>query len=261
MKEMVMEVILYRELLYMLTWKDIKVRYKQSIMGFLWAIFMPMMIVLAGIVIKFAFSYVAGKGFNGTDIATISVKALPWSFFIGSVRFATNSLTSNGSLVTKIYFPREVLPLAAVMANLFDFLIAASALTVVMAVLQVKIGIHILWLPLILVLLVILTAGICMFLACANLFFRDVKYVVEVILTFAIFFTPVFYDVSMFGKWAPLLLLNPVGTLLEAIKDVTIMNQPPDLLWLAYAAACSVGGLLLSWTIFHRAEFMFAERI
>src|SRR5262249_3988528 len=103
--------------------------------------------------------------------------------------------------------------------------------------------------------------GVGLFLACANLFFRDVKYIVEVILTFAIFFTPVFYDAAMFGKWAFLLKINPVGSLLEAINAVTILHRAPDLTWLAYAGVCSGVCLIASWVMFHRAEFLFAERI
>ena len=230
-------------------------------MGFLWAILMPMLIVEAGIVVKLAFSFVSGKHMAIKDLASITIKALPWSFFISSIRVCTNSLTSNSNLVTKIFFPREIFPLSAIAANLFDFAIAALALTVILACMNTGISLYLLWLPLLFVILVIFTAGVGMFLACANLFFRDVKYIVEVILTFAIFFTPVFYDASMFGKWAPLLLINPVGAILESIRTVVVLHQAPDPFWLSYAAFISVTTLMLSWVTFHRSEFMFAERI
>ena len=100
-----------------------------------------------------------------------------------------------------------------------------------------------------------------MILACANLFFRDVKYIVEVILTFGIFFTPVFYEASMFGRWESILLLNPVGAILEAINAVVVLHQAPNLYWVVYSAIWAVVGFLLSWTIFHKAEFAFAENI
>ena len=261
MKEMFKELINYRQLLYMLTWRDIKIRYKQSVMGFIWAILMPMIIVAAGLIVKLAFSFISGKPMIIADVASISVKALPWAFFIGSIRFATTSLTSNSNLVTKIFFPREVFPLSAVFANLFDFAIAALVLVVVLTLAGTGISIHMLWLPLLLLLLVVLTIGFSLFLACGNLFFRDVKYIVEVILTFAIFFTPVFYDSAMFGKWAPILLINPVGAILEAINEVTILHHSPDLFWISYSAIWSLGGCLLSWIVFHRLEFMFAEKI
>ena len=259
--EMVRELIEYRQLLYMMTWRDIKVRYKQSVMGFMWAIFMPMLIVAAGLLVKLAFSYVSGKSIDSSDMTSILVKAVPWSFFIGSIRVCTTSLTSNSNLVTKIFFPREIFPLSAIAANLFDFMVASVAVIVILAFANIGISTHILWLPFLLLVLVSFTAGVGMFLACANLFFRDVKYIVEAILTFAIFFTPVFYEASLFGKWAPLLLLNPVGAILESIRDVVIVHQSPDMMWLAYAVVSSVSILMFSWVLFHRAEYMFAERI
>ncbi len=261
MKEMFKELINYRHLLYVLTWRDIKIKYKQSIMGFIWAIFMPMLIVAAGILVKKAFSLVSGKPMEMTGLASVSVKAIPWAFFISSVRFATNSLTSNSNLVTKIYFPREVFPISAVLANLFDFFIASVTLTIILAIAGIGISLQILWLPIIFSLLVLLTTGLGMILACANLFFRDVKYIVEVIVTFAIFFTPVFYEASMFKKWEPILLLNPLGAILENINAVVVLQQPPSIFWLSYSAVWAIGGLLISWNIFHKAEFTFAENI
>ena len=261
MKEMIQELIQYRHLLYMLTWRDIKIKYKQSIMGFLWAIFMPMIIVASGILVKKAFSMLSGKPMDLAQLASVSVKAVPWAFFVASIRFATNSLLHNMNLVTKIYFPREIFPLAAMMANFFDFVVASALLIVILAIAGIGASIYLLWLPILLILLIFLVAGIGMLFACANLFFRDVKYIVEVILTFGIFFTPVFYEAEMFGKWAPVLLLNPVGSILEAINSVVVLHHAPDLFWLAYSATWSIGGLLISWNIFHKAEFAFAENI
>jgi len=110
-------------------------------------------------------------------------------------------------------------------------------------------------------LLIFLTVGLGMFLSCANLFFRDVKYIVEVILTFGIFFTPVFYEAKLFGKWENVLLMNPIGSILEAINDVVVLHQPPNLYWVGYSAIWAVGGLFAAWTIFHKSEFSFAENI
>ncbi|HIC92479.1 MAG TPA: hypothetical protein EYP21_10580 [Syntrophaceae bacterium] len=261
MKEMINELIQYRHLLFMLTWRDIKIRYKQSVMGFLWAIFMPMMIVAAGILVKKAFSILSGNPMNLSQIASVSVKALPWAFFVGSIRFATNSLIGNMNLVTKIYFPREVFPLSSVLASLFDFTVASSVLIIILTIARIGVSIHLLWLPVLLILLILITAGLGMILACANLFFRDVKYIVEVILTFGIFFTPVFYEAEMFGKWAPVILLNPIGAILEAINAVVVLHHAPNMYWLGYSALWAVFGFLLAWNIFHRAEFAFAENI
>ena len=261
MRAMFRELYQYRHLLMMLTWRDIRIRYKQSVMGFMWAIFMPLLIVAAGIIVKKGVSMISGKPLELSDLASITVKALPWSFFIGTVKFATSSLVSNRNLVTKIYFPREVFPLAAVLANLFDFGIASMALVVILGIMGVGISVHILWVLVLLLFLILFSAGLGMLMSCANLFFRDVKYIVDVIITFAIFFTPVFYEASMFGRWETVLLLNPVGAILEGINTVVVLQHPPNYFWLSYAASCGVGLFLLGWNVFHRLEYSFAENI
>jgi ABC-type polysaccharide/polyol phosphate export permease len=261
MNTMIQELVQYRHLLAMLAWRDIRIRYKQSVMGFLWAIFMPMLIVSAGILVKTGMSMISGKPLVLSDVSSIAVKALPWSFFIGAIRFATNSLIANRNLVTKIYFPREVFPLAAILAHLFDFCIASVALIVILGILGIGISVHILWLPFLLLFMCLFTAGVSFMTSCANLFFRDVKYIVEVILTFAIFFTPVFYEASMFGKWETLLLLNPIGSILELINCVVVLHRPPDSFWLSFAAVSSIATFLAGWIVFHRLEYSFAENI
>jgi ABC-type polysaccharide/polyol phosphate export permease len=197
------ELLQYRDLLYMFTWRDIKARYKQSMMGFFWAILMPLLIVGAGVLVRIAFLMTSGNHINFSDLSSIALKSLPWAFFVSAVKFGTQSMLSNTNLVTKIYFPREVLPLAAVLASLFDTTIASSVVIVLLILGRVGVTIHLLWVPLILGLIILFTAALTMFLSCANVFFRDVKYLVDVLLTFGIFFTPVFYEARMIGKWAP----------------------------------------------------------
>lgn len=245
----------------MLIWRDIKIRYKQSVMGFMWAILMPMLIVAAGIFIKKAISIFSGKPLDLADIASVSVKALPWAFFIGAVRFSTSSLLGNSGLVTKIYFPREVCPIASVLSALFDFMVASVALTAFLVIAKIGTSIYLLWLPIVLMILILLTAGLGMILACCNLFFRDVKYLVEVFLTFAIFFTPVFYEASMFKHWETFILLNPIAPILEAINSIVVLHQQPDIFWLSYSAIWAIIGFFISWTIFYKTEHKFAESI
>jgi len=251
----------YWDLLLMLTWRDIKIRYKQSIMGFAWAILMPVLIVGSGLIVMVAFSTLSGKTINKGDVLSVAVKAVPWAFFVSAIRFATNSLVMNKELVTKIYFPREILPLASVLAGLFDFAVAGGVLGLILIFSGIGGSLQLLWVPLIVGLLLVLSAGLSILLACANLFFRDVKYLVEVVLTYGIFFTPVFYSASTLGKWGPILLLNPIGPLLEGLRDTIILHKPPDFRWLLYSAVCAFMGLLISWKIFQSAEPLFAESI
>lgn len=252
----------YRELLYMIAYRDIKVRYKQSIMGFMWAILMPILIVIAGVVVRSAYALASHVPLQTSDIASVAVKSLPWAFLVSSVRFGCNSLiASNQNLVTKIYFPREIFPLAAVIASLFDFLVAAGALAIFLLVIGVGWSYYLVWIPLLLLNMVVLASGIAMVVSAASLFFRDVKYIVEVLVTFGIFFTPVFYDVRMFGDKAKWLLLNPAAPILEGLSNCIARQQPPDLPWLAYSFSFSFVALFGGYIFFKHLEPAFAESI
>ena len=165
----------YRGLAYELTRRDIRVRYKQTVMGFAWAVLMPLLIVLSGSLVRFAMAYVGGGHLTMAELAGISVKAIPWAFFVGSLGFATTSLVGNANLMTKIYFPREMLPLSATLAQAFDSAIAVTALLIVGPLLGVHYGLAIFWAPGLAALILLFTAGTAMLTGCANLFFRDVK--------------------------------------------------------------------------------------
>src|SRR5271169_5865833 len=147
MTEELKELYKYRELLYMLTYRDIKARYKQSIMGLMWAVLMPVLIVGAGVVIRYAYAFASGKALESGDVASVAVKSLPWAFLVSSIRFSCTSLTNNQSLVTKVYFPKEAFPIAAVMASLFDFLIASGALVLFLLVIHVGWSAQLVWVP------------------------------------------------------------------------------------------------------------------
>jgi ABC-type polysaccharide/polyol phosphate export permease len=255
------EVVQYRDLLYMLAWRDITIKYKQSIMGFMWAIFMPLLIVGSGVLVRYAFSRLSGHALRWNEIAEVSVKAVPWAFFVSTLRFSTLSLVANTNLVTKIYFPRELFPLAAAISQLFDFTIASVALTALLIVTGIGASLQLLWVPVLIGVLVALALGLGFMLSALALFFRDVKYLVEIALTFGIFFTPVFYDVGMFGDWAPILLLNPVAPVLEGLAACIVHHQAPALNWLAYSAAVSLTLLVLSYKTFRTLEPAFAENI
>jgi lipopolysaccharide transport system permease protein len=251
----------YRDLLYMLAWRDIRIKYKQSVMGLMWAVLMPLLIVSAGVLVRYAFSKVSNQPLAWTDVASVSVKAVPWAFFVASVRFSTLSLISNSNLVTKIYFPRELFPLAAILSQFFDLAVASLALAVILAIAQIGVSVQLLWVPLLIAVLFSLVLALGLLLSASALFFRDVKYLVEMMLTFGIFFTPVFYDAKFLGKWAPLLLLNPLAPILEGLEACIVHQQGPALGWLAYSAVFSFVALALSYRIFRGLEPAFAEYI
>ena len=255
------ELMRHRDLLYMITWRELKVKYKQSVMGVLWAVLIPIVVVAAGIVVRYAFAMVSGQPMTLGDIAGVTVKAIPWAFFVSAIRFSSNSLISNSNLVTKIYMPREIFPLAAVLSALLDFAVASGVLVVVLAAARIGISIQLLWVPVLVAVLIMMTVALALILSAASLFFRDVKYLVDVFLMFAIFFTPVFFEAAMFGRWANLLMLNPVAPVLEGLHAVVIRHTAPSLPWLAYSAVLAVGGCILGMIFFKRVEPYFAESV
>ncbi len=251
-----------RELLVAFTARNIKIKYKKTVFGLAWALFMPMVVVFSGILVKVGLAKYSGREYNFSTIATILVKSLPWSFFVGALKMATNSLVGNMSMLTKINFPRALFPISYTLSSLFDFCIATTFFTVALFFTDVGTSIHLLWLPLIILFLIMFTMGWGMILSCANLFYRDVKYLIDVILTFAIFFTPVFYEADMFGEWkVPMLIMNPVGAMLECIHQAVVLHRVPDLIWLCYAGFMSVTALWVGFKIFDKAHPLFAENI
>jgi len=273
LRELVGELVASRDLLSQLTIRDIKLRYKQAVMGFGWALLMPILVVSAGSIVRLAISSTAGHGLGLQSLAGVTIKSLPWAFFVGSVSFATASLTGNTSLVSKIYFPREVLPLSCVLAQAVDTLVGGVVVAIAVPFMGARLTWALLWIPVIALLIFMFTAASCLFLSCANLFFRDVKYLVQVLLMFGIFFTPIFYEPGMLGARAYLVMLNPIAPLVEGARLV-LMNGHNLLepltpgtsgtdVWspwyLGYSAAWAICGLVGGTLIFHRVQYLFAE--
>jgi lipopolysaccharide transport system permease protein len=255
------ELYQYRELLYVITYRDIKVRYKQSIMGFLWAILMPILIVMSGVVVRYAYSLVSHAPLKPSDIASVAVKAVPWAFILSSIRFTCSSLFGNRDLVVKIYFPKEIFPMAAVLACLFDLCVAFGALVILLVVLKIGWSIYLLWVPVLLTTTILFCVGVGLLVSAASLFLRDIKYIVEVFLTFGIFFTPVFFDTHMLGDRGKWLMLNPVAPLLEGLSTCIVRHQSPDISWYLYSFAFSATVLIVGFTVFKHLEPAFAESI
>lgn len=231
-----------RELLRQLVNRDVRLRYHQAVMGFLWALLMPMLVLGASVMIRLLISQKASIG-HSTSLAGIAYKAWAWSFFVGSINFSTNSLLANIGLISKMYFPREVLPIAAVGAQGVDALVGLGFLLVLTPVLGVRVTPELLWLPLLVALLLLLVLGLALLLSAANVFYRDVKYLVQVAVTFGIFATPVFYGLpDLHGKARVIIALNPLTTVLEGMRLVL-----GEGLGLAHTIVAPDGGMPI-WT-------------
>ncbi|HYW30023.1 MAG TPA: ABC transporter permease, partial [Gemmatimonas sp.] len=219
------------------------------------------------------FASMAGRSVALPELAGLAIKSVGWTFFVGSLAFGTASLTANLALVTKVYFPRELLPVSATITQGVDSSIGGIALLILFPAYGLG---HIAgagWLVLVALLLLMLTVAVVLFAACANVYFRDVKHIVQLVTSFGIFFTPVFFDLEAFGaRGARLFALNPLTGLLEGARLAVVtghdLSQPllggtGAIAWsptyLAYSAVCATVGLVLSSLLFRRASARFAD--
>jgi ABC-2 type transport system permease protein/lipopolysaccharide transport system permease protein len=257
-REMIAEQVHSRELLYQMVKRDLLLRYKQTVMGFGWAIFMPLVNTA---VFSIIFTRVAPLDTAVPYPLFAFCGLCVWNFFASSLRFGVVSLTSNPNLVSKVYFPREIFPLATTMVSFVDFLISGVVMAALMAYYGVAPTAALLLLPIVMAVHFTFTLAMAFLLAMGNLFFRDVKYLFEVILTVWMFMSSVLYPLStLTGKAGLLMRLNPMTPIIDAYRSVLLYGQAPGV---EFAGAASVALVLLAgaWLVFHRAEFAFAESL
>jgi lipopolysaccharide transport system permease protein len=229
------------------------------VMGFGWAVFMPL---VNTIVFSLVFTRVAPVDTGMPYPVYAYLGLLAWNFFASSLRFAITSLTSNSNLVSKVYFPREIFPFSAVGVSLIDAVVGTSLLVVMLLYYGLAPGWSIVMLPVIVAVHVALTAGVALLLAMGHLFFRDVKYIFEIVLNVGMFATSVVYPVErMGGTLGAVLALNPLTTILNAYRAVLIQQRWPDPASLGVAALLAFVTLGAAWALFHRGELRFAENI
>jgi lipopolysaccharide transport system permease protein len=258
--EMIREQFEFRELLVQLTARDLLLRYKQTAMGFGWALLTPL---LNTAIFSIIFMRVAPIESPVPYPVFVYCGMLAWNFTASALRFAVTSLTSNTNLVTKVYFPREIFPFSAVAVSLVDFLVASTVLVAMLFYYRIAPTAALAFLPLIIVVQAVFTLAVSLFLAMANLFYRDVKYLFEVVLTVWMFASAVVYPLeSVQDGWLGLgLRLNPMTTIVDAYRHVILYGTPPPAG--AFVSVTVISLLLLPavWLAFHRSEFRFAERI
>lgn len=258
-REMLVEQFEYRELLYRMTSRDLLLRYKQTAMGFGWAIFMPL---LNTAIFTVVFTKVAPIHTPVAYPAFAYCGLWAWNLFASSLRFAVVSLTGNPNLVCKVFFPREIFPFSAVIVSLVDFAVAGTVLAGLMAYYRIPPSSNIIILPAVILVEVVFTAAVGLVLAMANLFYRDVKYLFELVLTIWMFASSVLYPLDFIGgKLGALIRLNPMTWMIDAYRSAIFgvpMANPKGFL---IVAAVSLVCLALSWLAFHRSEYRFAENL
>jgi len=244
------EVWRYRELLYFLVWRDIKVRYKQTVLGAAWAVLQPF---LTMVVFSLFFGRLAGIPSEGLPYPVFSYAGLlPWTFFSQGMTQAGNSLANSGHLVTKVYFPRAIIPLAAVLAPLVDLAIAFIVLIGMMIYYGVSPTSAVLWLPVFLLLALVTAAAVGVWLSALNAQYRDIRYVVPFLTQLWMFATPVIYPSSLLhGVWRTLLGLNPMTSVVEGFRWALLgVGEPPGRM--VWASVGMVAVLLITGAVYFR---------
>ena len=252
----------YRELVYFMIWRDIKVRYKQTMLGAAWAIIQPVMTML---VFTFLFGRIAKLPTDG-DIPypIFSYTALlPWGLFVAALNQASRSLTANQNMVTKIYFPRLVLPLASILSGLVDFVISFVILIGLMIYYNVTPSINALWaLPLFLLLAIIAALGVALWLAAINVQYRDVNYALPFMTQFWLFITPVAYSSNLISdKWQMIYSLNPMAGVVNGFRWALLGTNTGPGPEMAVSVVISIIVLISGLFYFRNMEKTFADTI
>ncbi len=254
------ELFAHRELLQAWTMREIKVRYKQSMLGAAWAILQPLSLM---VVFSVIFTFFVRIPTGNIPYPIFSYTALlPWTFFATSISFGAASLVNNMSLVTKIYLPREILPLAAIGAASVDFAVASLVFVGMAMFYRVSVGVSLISLPLLLLLQVILTAGVVLFLAALMVRFRDIRFVVPLLTQLWMYATPIIYPVTLVPeRWRWLYMLNPMATLIESYRAVVLTGQWPSWQYLAITTVVSCVFAAAAYRFFKQSESVFADVI
>ncbi|MBE2267261.1 MAG: ABC transporter permease [Anaerolinea sp.] len=249
----------YRELLYFLVWRDIKVRYKQTAIGVLWAVIQPLMTM---IVFTLFFGGLGKMPSDDIAYPVFTYAALvPWTFFANGLSMASNSLVGNANLLTKVYFPRLVIPLSSILAGVVDFLLAFAVLLLLMLIYRITPTINVIWLPFLLLLALITSLGVGLWLSALNVQFRDVRYIIPFLTQFWLFITPIAYPTSLIENdvLRTLYSLNPMVGVVEGFRWglLGVDTQPGPMILVSALAALLL--LISGLYYFRRMERVFAD--
>jgi lipopolysaccharide transport system permease protein len=254
------EVYQYRAAIQNLVARDLKVRYSSSVLGIVWSLFSPLMMTLVYYVV---FTYLVPSGIEKFPVFILA-GLLPWTFFTSTISSSTNIISGNGHLINRVYFPREVLPVANLLANAVNFLIALLLLFGFIVVFRVQLGASIVWLPVIILIQLAFSLGLGLFLGAVNVYLRDTQQIVDVSLLAWFFLTPIIYSIDALTNPTlrlAVMILNPLAGLIVAYRHVLYTGDSPDLLLLAITAAEAILALAIGAIVFKRLSPAFAEEV
>ena len=238
--------------------REIKQRYKQSVLGYAWVILNPFFQML---VMAFVFSIIMRIPNLGVPYPIfLYAGLLPWTLFANSLGSATNALVGNAGLITKIYFPREIFVISTIMAKIVDFVLSLSIFVIFMIYFHVAINWNILWVLPIFAIQQIFTYGLSLFLAAANLFYRDIQYLLGLVILIWMYLTPVIYTTELFPeRYRWIFQINPMAVIINAYRQVILAGGIPNLRSLGLALALSLILLFGGYKFFKKLEGVFAD--
>ena len=262
------ELFQYRELIRNLVVRDLKIRYKNSVLGVLWSLLNPLLMTLVFTVV---FTLMLQSDIEDYPVFFMC-GYLPWSFLQASLMGSTNSIVGNAHLIKKVYFPREVLPLSEVLSNLVNFLLALIVLFGMILVFQVKLSPAVLLLPVLILAQVLFMLGISFFLATANVFYRDTEHILQVLMQAWFFLTPIFYPITILPESSQILgmtvniqlwarRLNPMASLVASYRDILYRGVPTGLDFLFRTIVTCVIVFIIGYLIFCRFSRVFGEEV
>lgn len=248
----------YFELTRELTGREIKSRYKQSVLGYAWVILNPLFQML---VMAFVFSHIIRFPTVGIPYTIfLYTGLLPWTLFANSLTGATNSLVVSSNLLKKVYFPREIFVISTILSKIVDFLLASTIFVVFLIFAHIPLTLNIIWVIPIFLIQQIFTYGISLILAAVNLFYRDIQYVLTLILTIGMYLTPVIYPTEIFpNQYRWIFQLNPMAVIINAYRQTILNGELPNLTSLSIALVVSCLILFLGYRLFKKLEGVFAD--
>lgn len=248
----------YRELLSELTKREIKQRYKQSVLGYAWVILNPLIQML---VMAFVFSFIMRIPDLGVPYSIyLYAGLLPWTLFANSIGSASGALVGNAGLLTKIYFPREIFIASTLIAKLVDFFLASTVFMAFMVFFQIPLTWNVLWFLPVLAVQMLFTYALSLFVAAANLFYRDIQYVVGLGILVWMYLTPVIYPVELFPtQYQWIFKLNPMAVFINAYREIFLAGGSPNLTSLSIALVLSIVLFLILYRLFKKLEGVFAD--
>ncbi len=250
----------YRELLIFLTWRDIIIRYKQTVFGAAWAILQPL---LTMVIMSLFFGKLIKVPSDGIPYPLFSLTGLvPWTFFANGLTLSANSLVQNSNLISKIYFPRLALPFATIMAGVVDLLLAFLVLIGMMVFYGVTLTTAVLWIPLFVLLAVVTCAGVGIWMAAVNVEYRDVRYVVPFLTQLWMYATPIVYPSSILPEpWRTVYGINPMAGVVEGFRWALLGTQAVSIPLILVSAGISIAIFISGLMYFRRMEKTFADRV